>query len=38
LLDNSLSNTSLKTLKYSKGIVLDNIDKAINSEFVEVVI
>ena len=38
LLENSLNDTQLKTLKRSRGITLDGLEKAINTEYSEVVI
>ena len=38
MLDNSLSDTNLKILKYSNGITFDFSSTATNNEFVEVVV
>lgn len=38
LLENSLNNTNLQTLKRSRFITLDGIENAINNEFAEVII
>ena len=38
LLERSLCDTNLQTLKRSRGIVLDGIEKAVNNEFTEAVV
>lgn len=38
ILDSALNNTGLKTLKHSKGITLNMLENAINSNYVEVVL
>ena len=38
LLDKALWDTQLQTLKYSKGITLDNLSNVINNEYVEVIV
>lgn len=38
MLEKSLNDTGLKTLKRSRGVILDGIQNAINNEFGEVVI
>lgn len=38
MLEKSLNDTGLKTLKRSRGIILDGIEKAINTEYGEVVL
>ena len=37
-LENSLLNTDVKTLKRSRGVTLDGLEKATNTEYAEVVL